>query len=378
MRVDVNQGSAVVCRPTVGKRSAVGMRAGLKTLAPSMLGALCPLLILLCGLGAPPALAQTTTLRMSLPISADSPIGQSIRDFARQVGLRTGGTVRIVIEDKDRRYEEHEVVAAVASGTIEMGATTLNQFAYDVPLAGAFLQPFLFNFDALVEAATERGSEIRALVEDEILYWTNARVVWWQPLGSSVIVSKAAPVIAGRAVGAPDDQTRELIKACGGTPHLVPPPEVLGELRKGTIKSAITDVMSVREHGLWQVADTITDLRHAPSLFVVVVNEKAWQGLALAHREVMSELAQEAQTDMWARFAANRAEAYAFARQKGMTIVEPQPEEVAAWRACTAPLLEAYMERAGEAGPKLFAAYGRLRTAPCCRQVPGDARFLLR
>jgi C4-dicarboxylate-binding protein DctP len=346
-------------------------------MVPYMRNALSVVLLLTC-LGAPHALAQAATLHMSLPVSADSPIGQSIRDFARQVGVRTGGAVKVEIDDKDRRYEEHEVVAAVASGTIDMGATSLNQFAYDVPLAGAFLQPFLFNFDALVEAATERGSEIRTLVEDEILYWTNARVLWWQPFGSSVIVSNAAPVIASHAVGAPDDQTRELIRACGGTPHLVPPPDVAGELRKGAIKAAVTDVMNVKEHGLWQVADTITDLKHAPSLFVVVVNEKAWQSLALAHREVLSELARQAQADMWARFAANRAAAYDFARQKGMKVIEPRPDDVATWRACTAPLLEAYMERAGEAGPKLFAAYGRLRTAPCCRQVPGDAPFLLR
>jgi C4-dicarboxylate-binding protein DctP len=335
-------------------------------------------LLLCCWLGAaPPALAQTTTLRMSVPLSADNPIGQSIRDFARQVGVRTGGAVRIEVQDKDR-YEEHEVVAAVASGVIEMGATTLNQFAYDVPLAGAFLQPFLFNFDVLVEAATERGSEIRTLVEEEILYWTNTRVLSLQPFGSSVIVSKSAAIITSRAVGAPDDLTRELIKACGGTPHLVPPPEVLGELKKGTIKAAVTDVVNVREHGLWQVVDTITDLRHAPSLFVVVVNEKAWQSLAPAHREVLNELAQDAQSDTWARFTGIRAEAYAFARQKGMKVVEPRPEDVADWRVCSAPLLEAYMERAGEAGPKLFAAYGRLRKAPCCRQMPVDARFTLR
>jgi C4-dicarboxylate-binding protein DctP len=335
-------------------------------------------LLACCWLGAAPALAQAATLRMSVPISADSPIGQSIGDFARQVGVRTGGAVSIEVQDKDRRYEEHEVVAAVASGAIEMGATTLNQFAYDVPLAGAFLQPFLFNFDVLVEAATERGSEIRTLVEEEILYWTNARVLSLQPFGSSVIVSKSAAIIASRAVGAPDDLTRELIKACGGTPHLVPPPEVLGELKKGTIKAAVTDVVNIREHGLWQVADTITDLRHAPSLFVVIVNEKAWQGLAAAHREVLNELAQDAQSDAWARFTGIRAEGYAFARQKGMKVVEPRPEDVAGWRACSAPLLEAYMERAGEAGPKLFAAYGRLRKAPCCSRLPVDTGFTLR
>jgi hypothetical protein len=57
--------------------------------------------------------------------------------------------------------------------------------------------------------------------------------------------------------------------------------------------------------------------------------------------------------------------------QRGMRIVEPPAEDVAAWRACSAPLLEEYAERAGEAGSKLFAAYGKLRTAPCCRDAPG-------
>jgi hypothetical protein len=42
---------------------------------------------------------------------------------------------------------------------------------------------------------------------------------------------------------------------------------------------------------------------------------------------------------------------------------------VVAWRECTAPLLESYVDRIGELGPKLFAAYGRLRTDPCCNSA---------
>lgn len=363
--------------------SASDARSGRKAAALLTFVMLCPLVKLLCWLGAPPALGQTTTLRMSLPISTDSPIGQNIGEFARQVEARTGWAVRIELQGTDKRYEEHEVVAAVASGSTEIGATTLNQFAYDVPLAGAFLQPFLFNFDGLVQAATNRDGEIRKLIEDEVLYWTNARVLWWQPFGSSVIVSKKVPAIhptaiAGRAVGAPDDQTRELISACGGIPHLVPPNDVFAALQKDTITAAATDIMSIKEHGLWQVADTITNLRHAPSLFLVVINEKAWQSLAPAHREILREVAQDAQSYMWTRFATIRAEAYAFADQKGMRIIEPEPTDVEAWRACTAPLLEAYMVRAGDSGPKLFAAYGRLRTEACCREVPGEAPFIHR
>ena len=54
---------------------------------------------------------------------------------------------------------------------------------------------------------------------------------------------------------------------------------------------------------------------------------------------------------------------------------ELSADDVAAWRACSSPLLEAYMERTGDAGPKLFTAYGRLRTDACCREAPEETPF---
>jgi C4-dicarboxylate-binding protein DctP len=154
---------------------------------------LCLLLAVLCVAEVPRALAQTSTLHLGLPISADSPTGQNIREFARQVAALTGGAIRIEIQGENQSFDERGVVSAVASGTIEMGATPLSQFASDVPLAEAFLQPFLFNFDSLVKAATSQESDIRALIDSEILSRTGARVLWWQPYGSSVSSWRGTP-----------------------------------------------------------------------------------------------------------------------------------------------------------------------------------------
>jgi C4-dicarboxylate-binding protein DctP len=342
--------------------------------------ALYPLLaVTLCLSTGPRALAETV-LRVNLPISIDSPVGENIRGFALQARAQTSGAIRIDIQDKEPRFEEHEVIAAVANEAVEIGATSLNQFAHDVPIAAAFLQPFLFNFDTLVQAATEPQSEIRGLLDREILRRTNTRVLWVQPYGSSVMLSKTAPAthpsaIADLGVATPDDQVRRLMRACGGVPFILSPAELFAELRMGRIVAAATDIMNVRERSLWRVADTITNLRFAPSLFMVVVNEKAWQRLDPEHQSVLNELAHEAQNLMWARFARIRADAYTFALQKGMRVVELAGADIEAWRACSAPLLEAYMELAKDVGPKLFAAYGRLRTQPCCREAPSDPPF---
>jgi C4-dicarboxylate-binding protein DctP len=341
---------------------------------------LCSLLasLWLCLLSAlPPAFGETTVLRLNLPISADSPVGENVRGFALQAHAQTGGAIRIELLDKAQRFEEHEVIVAVAKGAIEMGATPLNQFAQDVPLAAAFLQPFLFDFDALAQAATEPRSEIRGLIDSEILRRTKTRVLWVQPYGSSVILSKTAPTthpkaIANLGVATPDDQVRRLMRTCGGVPFILSPADLFAELQMGRVVAAATDIMNVRERNLWRVADTITNLRFAPSLFMVVINDTAWQRLTSEHRNVLSELAEEAQNLMWARFSRIRADAYAFAVQNGMRVVELAGADIEAWRACSAPLLLAYMEHAGDVGPKLFAAYGKLRTQPCCREAPPD------
>jgi C4-dicarboxylate-binding protein DctP len=348
--------------------------------AVGQLGAVLPVAVL-CLIGAAPAFSQTAKLRVSLPISIDSAIGQNIREFARQVEARTGGTVKFELQPNDRLYDESGIVWGIATAGIEIGATSLNQFANYVPLAEAFLQPFLFNFDALVQAATSRESKIRALIEREILSKTNARVLWWQPYGSSVILSRSIlatnpAAIAARFVGAPDDQIRDLMRVCGATLIPVSPASINAQLQSGAIDAAAADITNVAQHELWRVADTIINLRHAPSLFTVVINEKAWLALAPAEQQVFSEVAEDAQAVMWARFATTRAEAFASAVQKGMRIVEPSADDIAQWRACSAVLLEAYMVRAGQAGPKLFEAYGKLRTERCCRDAPsGEEHF---
>ena len=323
------------------------------------------------------AQAGATTLRLALPVAIDSPIGQNIRELARQLQARTDGAVRIEILSKDQAYDAQGVVSGVTSGAVEMGATPLSQLVVDVPLAGAFLQPFLFNFDALVQAATAPESDVRKLVDAAILARTGARALWWEPYGSSVILSKGTAftnpaAAATRLVAAPDKQMRDLLRACGAVPIPASPASLLAGLRDGTIEAGGADIMNVTEHELWGVADTITNLRQAPSLLIILIHEKAWQALSQEHQETLTELAHEAQGYMWARFATIRGKAYVLAAQKGMRIIDLPAKDVAAWRACSAPLLEEYMEQAGDAGPKLFQAYGKLRTDPCCRDAPGD------
>ena len=50
------------------------------------------------------------------------------------------------------------------------------------------------------------------------------------------------------------------------------------------------------------------------------------------------------------------ADAYAAAKEQGMTVVELTPEQLAAWKAGAEPVLESYKEAAGDLGAQLLNA----------------------
>lgn len=327
--------------------------------------------------------AAPRPLSLSLSAAAGNPIKDAIDAWRRDVERRTDGAVTIAIT-AERQYEDEEVISAVSSGAVDIGATSLNQFAFDVPIAGVFLQPFMFNYDALVRAAARPGGEIRSLVDDEIRYWTTTHVLLWLPHGSAVMFSRGAPgldpaAIANRHVGAPDDQTKELTKACGGTAHLVPPSDLYDALENNNIQITMADIFSVTERNLWRVTDTIVNTKHSPSLFIVIINDAVWGNLSADHQRVLTEASEALQERSFDAVANIEAQAYAFAATKGMKVYDPSPRDVVAWRQCSAPLLESYVDRIGELGPRLFTAYGRLRTDPCCNdpmagQTPPELR----
>jgi TRAP-type C4-dicarboxylate transport system substrate-binding protein len=64
---------------------------------------------------------------------------------------------------------------------------------------------------------------------------------------------------------------------------------------------------------------------------------------------------------------------YRFAREKGMKVYDLAPDDVTEWRACSAPVLDAFMTDTGELAQKLMGAYGKLRIDPCCNSGPEGA-----
>ncbi|MGH6814767.1 MAG: TRAP transporter substrate-binding protein DctP [Hyphomicrobiaceae bacterium] len=321
---------------------------------------------------------QTKTLRFMLQFSESNPLGRNILEFAREVETRTDGAVKIATTDMQMLYGDNEVPWVVGTNVADMGLAPLGQYLGDVPAAGFFAQPFVFNFDTLVHAATKPGSEIRAIIDSEILDKTGTHILWWLPYGATVGLSKAVPIndpagLHNQKVLVFDGVTEELVRACGGDPFRVSTVRQFSAFEMGIVDGSMTGVFSLAEGNLWRATGAITKTHHAPLLFVVVINRKVWESLSNEQQHILTAAARAAQERMWDRFPSMELDAYISVMSKGIKTYELTGEDIKAWRICSSSLLESYVERAGAVGAKLFAAYARLRTDPCCNVATAGA-----
>ena len=325
--------------------------------------------------------AQQAKLRATLQVAVSEPyLGVPLVRFKDEVEKRSGRALSVEIFDKGQLYIDTQVVDAIASGAIEMGVAGTYQFAKKIPDISIVEQPFLFNFEALLRAAVDPDSEIRKLIDTTVLEATGVRVLWWQAAGTSVFFSKGNDVtdpdtIKDKRVRVFSQITAQLAKGCGGRPTAISTSKMHDAIRDRSVDLAMGSVVSVEPRELWKVTDTITQTHHVPIEFLLLINERVWQSLSPSHQAIIAEAARDVERLTRDRVPELEAGAYAFAREKGMRVHTLTPDQVAEWRACSANVLVDYMSQNGELGRQLLAAYGRLRTHPCCTSGPSSAPF---
>jgi len=311
------------------------------------------------------AASAKTTLRITLQLPLKSHLGQNLLLFKDEVEKASNGEISVEIYDSAQLYKDKEVPQAVSSGQIEMGVASLTRYVGEIPAVDIFYQPFLFNSEDLVRKATAKGGPIRGPIDEAILE-TGSRVLWWQAYGGAIMLSKGGPVktpddIKGKKVRVFGKTLGEFVEAVGGNPTLISGSEQYLAYQRGTVDVGMTGVSGVKSRSLWEVMDTITVTNHADIEFVVVVNEDFWKGLSDGDRAIITAAADKADAAVRDAMSGIEDAAYKAAEEHGMKKVTLTDEEVAAWKAGAAPVLEKYKAASGDLGARLLEAAAGLQ-----------------
>ena len=326
--------------------------------------------------------AQQIKLKVNLQAPASNPYyGVSLVRFKDEVEGRSKDAISIEIFDNGALYHDEDVVTALSSGAIDIGIAAAHNFALKIPAVALLDQPFLFNYRDLMRAAASPGRELRQLIDEAILDGIGVRVLWWQSLGENVFFTKGTDVadperVKNQTVATTGRTLGQFVGWCGANPTVVRVESLRPVLKDGLADMALVSLEELEGQQLWSLADTITRTAHAPIELLLGVNERTWQSLSPAHRVLISEVAKGVERETRERALELERRAYRLASVKGIKVKELTPDQVADWRACSAEMLAAYMEKNGELAQRLMAAYRKLRSDPCCMAPPSGSRRL--
>ena len=311
-------------------------------------------------LGVGSASAADVTMRITLQLPLKSHLGQNLVLFEQEVEKASNGEIDVQVYDSAQLYKDKEVPAAVGSGAIEAGVASLTRYVGDIPAVDVFYMPFLFNTEDKVRAAVAPGSPVRGPI-DEAIAGTGSKVLWWQAYGGAILLSNGGPIkspadMKGKKVRVFGKTLGDFTTAVGGAPTLISGSEQYLAYQRGTVDIGMTGVSGVKSRKLWEVMDTITVTNHADIEFIVVVNNDWWNKLSDAHKKVIQDAAVVAENNVRDAMSKIESDAYAAAKENGMTVYEPTAEELAAWKAAAAPVYDSYKTAAGDLGVQVLEA----------------------
>ncbi len=325
----------------------------------AIIGALAALALAGSAVGA----AAQTTLRVTLQLPIKHHLGQNMLDFKKEVEAKSNGDLKIEIYPSAQLYKDKEVPQAVASGAIEMGIASLARFAGTAPAVDIFYVPFMFDSPAKVVKATSPGSPIRAGLDAAVLK-TGTRILWWQAFGSAIVLSKNPAIklpadVKGKKVRVFGKTLGDMIKVLGGAPTLMSGSKQFLAYQRGTVDAGMTGITAVKSRKLFEVMDNMTLTYHADIEFVVVINEKIWQGLSEANRKIIMTAARRVEKELRDKMGAIEADALKSVSDK-INVIDLTDAERDLWRKATRPVVDSYIERSGAVGAKLVEDASKL------------------
>jgi TRAP-type C4-dicarboxylate transport system substrate-binding protein len=279
--------------------------------------------------------------------------------FAEDVLKATGGKLKITVYSSgELPYKASDVLRIVAGNQVEIGDVALGFVAGDVPELNALSMPFsCTSMDLFYDKAVPAVS---ASVEKVMLakFKTNPVMHWVMP-PQQLWLAKPVSGIEGLKnlkVRSWNREQAELMRLVGGSGVTITPAEVIPALQRGVVDGAFTAAVPALDWKFHEVTKFGYMMNLTLAHQVVAVNQAALDRLPADVRSAFLAKAKE-----WApkyrseMIAADKAARVALT-EKGMTLRDATPAEIAKLRELAKPITDDWSAKAGEVGKQMLAA----------------------
>lgn len=274
-----------------------------------------------------PALAQKAIEwrygHMNPPGSA---AGMQAQWLAEEIAKRTNGGIKITVYPSSQLGKLQELAEAVSTGTIALSHNTAAGIGSLHEPFAALDTPYLYrDVDHLMKVMDVNSAVMKKLNEG-LIKDAGVRVLYAYYFGTRHLTTNKAVKqpsdLAGQKIRAiPFPIYMTTVEAMGAVPVPVDWSEVPTALATGKVNGQENPVNVVLSSKLYETQSHLMLTGHIMNAQVIVVNEKAWQGLTAAQRDQLSQAAAEVRRKATEMVRSQEASETEELRKNKMTIV---------------------------------------------------------
>lgn len=291
------------------------------------------------------------TIRFSHVVAEDTPKGLAAERFRALVEQRSGGRIQVVVYPDGRLYGDHDEMQALQLGAVDMLAPSLSKFGrIGSPEFELFDLPYLFPDVTSVRRITQGALGQRML----------ARLTRQRLVGLGFMDNGFKHMSANRPLLEPAHfaglrmriQASRVIaaqmRALGARPVTLAFSETRRALAAGVVDGTENPVSNFWTQSMHEVQSDLSLTGHAYLGYAIVANQRFWEGMAVADRELIAQALQESASYGNQIADAQNDKALSALRAVGTTrIHQPSAAQLALMRQAVAPVHAELAQRIG-------------------------------
>ena len=281
----------------------------------------------------------------------------NVRQFVEDVKKASGGQIDINVHSNGSLLKHPDIMRAVSSGQVPIGEFLLGQFGNEEPVFNADNVPFLAaGYDAAWKLYVAQKPVLTKKLEGRgmvLLYsvaWPGQGLYTKNPL-------KSVDDFKGVKFRTYSAYTARLAELLGASPTVIQVPEVPQAFATGTISAMITSSATGTQTKSWEFVKNYyaTNAMHPKN--VVVVNNRAFQGLTTAQRKALTDAAAAAEKRGWELSKQREQSANKMLADNGMTVHTPDAALMSSLGKVGDTIAAEWLKAAGADGEAILKAY---------------------
>ncbi len=283
---------------------------------------LCFVITLFCGV----KLSDAASSQIILTYAGNLPIAHYVTEgmefFAKKVEAKTNGKVKVQVYPAGQLISDKDMAKSIMSGAVDLVQVTCGGFSglepswmfFDLP--GVYKNPVTYH--------KMMDSEAGKILKEEFEKNTGVKHLFWMDDSPSPITlkmpMKAIGDFKGKRIRCPAPLVQKMVQALGAAPVFMGGGEQYLALQRGIIDGTVTNIASVYDRKLYEVATYIWNPGVIRAMYATIVNKKKWDSLPADVQKAILEAAEEAKQFVRAESQKELDLTEARLKEKGMTI----------------------------------------------------------